>query len=133
MYREPGRRCKAGESRPEGQSAMDQEHNAHIGEVPATNLSDRHHGSERFDVAALRRAHPIETVVASSGVELTRRGQGFMGCCLLVGCPTGSTVSRAMPVATSSSTSPGSLGCPSLTWREPWSQAPCSTGRRRPA
>jgi len=60
---------------------MDQEHNAHIGEVPATNLSDRHHGSERFDVAALRRAHPIETVVASSGVELTRRGQGFMGCC----------------------------------------------------
>jgi DNA primase len=38
-------------------------------------------GRERFDVAALRRSHPIETVVAASGVELTRRGQGFMGCC----------------------------------------------------
>jgi CHC2 zinc finger len=36
---------------------------------------------ERFDVAAIRRAHPIETVVAASGVELTRRGHGFMGCC----------------------------------------------------
>jgi DNA primase len=71
----------AGGSRPEGRSAVDQEHNSDIGEVPATNLSGRHHGSERFDVAALRRAHPIETVVASSGVELTRRGQGFMGCC----------------------------------------------------
>jgi DNA primase len=35
----------------------------------------------RFDVAALRRDHPIEAVVAASGVELTRRGQGFMGCC----------------------------------------------------
>jgi DNA primase len=38
-------------------------------------------GRERFDVAAIRRAHPIETVVAASGVELTRRGHGFMGCC----------------------------------------------------
>ena len=38
-------------------------------------------GRERFDVAALRRSHPIETVVAASGVELSRRGQGFMGCC----------------------------------------------------
>jgi len=38
-------------------------------------------GRERFDVAAIRRAHPIETVVVASGVELTRRGQGFMGCC----------------------------------------------------
>jgi DNA primase len=35
----------------------------------------------RFDVAALRYDHPIEVVVAASGVELTRRGQGFMGCC----------------------------------------------------
>ena len=38
-------------------------------------------GRERFDVAAVRRDHPIEAVVAASGVELTRRGQGFMGCC----------------------------------------------------
>jgi len=38
-------------------------------------------GRERFDVAAVRRDHPIEVVVAASGVELTRRGQGFMGCC----------------------------------------------------
>ena len=35
----------------------------------------------RFDVAALRYDHPINVVVASSGVELTKRGQGFMGCC----------------------------------------------------
>lgn len=35
----------------------------------------------RFDVAALRRDYPIETVVAASGVELVQRGQGFMGCC----------------------------------------------------
>jgi DNA primase len=38
-------------------------------------------GRERFDVAAVRHANPIETVVAASGVELTQRGQGFMGCC----------------------------------------------------
>src|SRR5450759_5390222 len=38
-------------------------------------------GRERFDVAAVRRDHPIEAVVAASGVELTRRGQGLMGCC----------------------------------------------------
>src|SRR5450759_3756498 len=38
-------------------------------------------GRERFDVAAIRRSHPIEAVVAASGVELTRRGHGFMGCC----------------------------------------------------
>jgi len=60
---------------------MYQERKADIGEVPATNLSGRHHGREHFDVAALRHSHPIETVVASSGVELARRGQGFMGCC----------------------------------------------------
>ena len=35
----------------------------------------------RFDVAAVRYDHPIEVVVAASGVELTGRGQGFMGCC----------------------------------------------------
>jgi DNA primase catalytic core len=35
----------------------------------------------RFDVAALRYDHPIEVAVAASGVELTRRSQGFMGCC----------------------------------------------------
>jgi len=34
-----------------------------------------------FDVAAVRAGHPIEKVVAASGVELTRRGQGLMGCC----------------------------------------------------
>ncbi len=60
---------------------MDRENKADIGEVPATNLSGRHHGRERFDVEALRRAHPIEAVVAASGVELARRGHGFMGCC----------------------------------------------------
>jgi DNA primase len=60
---------------------MDRERKADIGEVPATNLSGRHHGRERFDVEALRRSHPIETVVGASGVELARRGQGFMGCC----------------------------------------------------
>jgi DNA primase len=38
-------------------------------------------GRERFDVTAIRRTHPIETVVASSGVELSRRGHSFMGCC----------------------------------------------------
>ena len=35
----------------------------------------------RFDVAAVRAGHPIDVAVASSGVELSRRGQGFMGCC----------------------------------------------------
>jgi DNA primase len=35
----------------------------------------------RFDVAAVRHDHRIEVVVAASGVELTRCGQGFMGCC----------------------------------------------------
>jgi DNA primase len=81
VYRAPGSRCKAGGSRPEGQSAMYRENTADIGEVPDSNLSVRHHGSERFDVEALRRSHPIEAVVAASGVELTRRGHGFMGCC----------------------------------------------------
>src|SRR5450759_3214653 len=38
-------------------------------------------GRERFDVAAVRQDHPIEAVVAASCVGLTRRGQGFMGCC----------------------------------------------------
>jgi DNA primase len=38
-------------------------------------------GRPRFDVAALRHGHRIEVVVAASGVELTQRGQGFMGCC----------------------------------------------------
>ena len=38
-------------------------------------------GRERFDLAALRAGHPIHVVVAASGVELTQRGQGFMGCC----------------------------------------------------
>ena len=55
---------------------MDLEREAGIGEVPAANRSGRHQGSERFDVAALRGSHPLETVVAASGVELTRRGQG---------------------------------------------------------
>ena len=35
----------------------------------------------RFDVAAVRHDYPIEAVVAASGIELTRRGRGFMGCC----------------------------------------------------
>ena len=38
-------------------------------------------GRGRFDVAAVRAGHPIDVVVAASGVELTRRGQGLMGCC----------------------------------------------------
>ena len=38
-------------------------------------------GRTRFDVAAVRHGHPIEAVVAASGVELTERGQGWMGCC----------------------------------------------------
>jgi DNA primase len=38
-------------------------------------------GRTRFDAAAVRHGHRIEAVVAASGVELTRRGQGFMGCC----------------------------------------------------
>jgi|GEM_PF-2945029 len=38
-------------------------------------------GSERFDVATVRHANPIDVVVAASGVELTQRGHGFMGCC----------------------------------------------------
>ena len=37
--------------------------------------------SERVDVQAIRAAHPIEDVVASSGVELHQRGHGYMGCC----------------------------------------------------
>jgi len=60
---------------------MDRERKAEIGEVPATNLSGRYPSRKRLDVAALRRAHPIEAIVAASGVELIRRGQGFMGCC----------------------------------------------------
>jgi DNA primase len=35
----------------------------------------------RYDVAAVRHHHRIEVVVAASGVELTQRGRGFMGCC----------------------------------------------------
>jgi DNA primase len=35
----------------------------------------------RVDVAAIRAAHPIETVVAASGVELKRTGRGFMARC----------------------------------------------------
>jgi DNA primase len=38
-------------------------------------------GGARFDVPAIRRGHPIEAVVAASGVELTQRGQAYMGCC----------------------------------------------------
>ena len=38
-------------------------------------------GRGRFDVAAVRRDHPIEAVVSASGVALTQRGRGFMGCC----------------------------------------------------
>lgn len=38
-------------------------------------------GRTHFDVTAVRHDHRIETVVAASGVELTQRGRGFMGCC----------------------------------------------------
>src|SRR5665647_1716380 len=38
-------------------------------------------GRTRFDVTAIRHDHRIEVVVAASGVELTGRGRGFMGCC----------------------------------------------------
>src|ERR1035437_8111407 len=44
--------------------------------IPYTVASSQH-----FDTAAIRHDCPIEDVVAASGVELTRRGQGFMGCC----------------------------------------------------
>src|ERR1035438_6441365 len=37
--------------------------------------------SERVDVQAIRAAHPIEDVIASTGVELHQRGHGYMGCC----------------------------------------------------
>ena len=33
------------------------------------------------DVDAVRAAHPIEEVVARSGVDLIRRGHGYMACC----------------------------------------------------
>jgi DNA primase len=33
------------------------------------------------DVAEVRRRHPIEDVIAASGVDLHRSGHGFMGCC----------------------------------------------------
>jgi DNA primase len=39
---------------------------------PATSL---------VDVAEVRRLHPIEDVIAASGVDLHRAGHGFMGCC----------------------------------------------------
>jgi DNA primase len=38
-------------------------------------------GRTRFDVTAVRHDHRIEAVVAASGVELTQRGRGFLGCC----------------------------------------------------
>lgn len=38
-------------------------------------------GRTRFDVTAVRHDHRIEVVVAASGVELTQRGRGYMGCC----------------------------------------------------
>jgi DNA primase len=44
--------------------------------IPYTVASSQH-----FDIASIRHDHPIQDVVAASGVELTRRGQGFMGCC----------------------------------------------------
>ncbi|MHB8188369.1 MAG: CHC2 zinc finger domain-containing protein [Dermatophilaceae bacterium] len=37
--------------------------------------------AERVDVAAICAAHPIEEVIASSGVELHATGHGYMGCC----------------------------------------------------
>jgi DNA primase len=37
--------------------------------------------AQRVDVQAIRAAHPIEDVIASSGVELYQRGHGYMGCC----------------------------------------------------
>ena len=57
---------------------MHQENNASQAHaaIPYTVASSQH-----FDIAAIRHDHPIQDVVAASGVELTRRGQGFMGCC----------------------------------------------------
>ena len=45
-----------------------------------TLTSDGHtpHG---IDIADLRRRHPIQDVVAASGVELRATGRGWMGCC----------------------------------------------------
>lgn len=36
---------------------------------------------DRVDVEAIRATHPIAEVVAASGVQLSPRGRGFMGCC----------------------------------------------------
>jgi DNA primase len=57
---------------------MHQENNASQAHaaIPYTVASSQH-----FDIAAIRHDHPIQDVVADSGVKLTRRGQGFMGCC----------------------------------------------------
>jgi DNA primase len=44
-------------------------------------LPARH--TERFDVEALRRAHPVAEVVASYGVELRRSGRALVGRCPL--------------------------------------------------
>lgn len=35
----------------------------------------------QVDVTEVRRRHPLEDVIAASGVELRRTGHGFMGCC----------------------------------------------------
>jgi len=42
VYPAPGSRCKARGPRPEGQSAVYQEHKTNIGEVPAANPHGRH-------------------------------------------------------------------------------------------
>jgi DNA primase len=57
---------------------MDTEHS--VSAAAAANPSTVA-GRRRFDVARVRHDHPIETVVAASGVELTPHGRGFMGCC----------------------------------------------------
>ncbi len=57
---------------------MNPDHKA--SQAPAANPSTVV-GRRGFDVAAVRHDHPIEAIVAASGVELTPRGQGFMGCC----------------------------------------------------
>lgn len=38
-------------------------------------------GQDRIIIAALRAAHPIEQVIAASGVQLHPRGHGYIGCC----------------------------------------------------
>jgi DNA primase len=53
--------------------------------------------AERIDFRAIRATHPIEEVIASSGVELHQRGRGYMGLCPFHGDSTASMSVGAVP------------------------------------